>query len=130
MARSVAGICVRDGGVFVARRGPSGSCEGLWEFPGGKGEPGESDEAAVIREFEEEFGIEARPLRLLGETRFSHDGVERSLAAWLIELPSAEPIELREHSEAAWVEAARLDGLAMVESDRKLLGIVRAQIAG
>lgn len=129
MARSVAGICVREGAVFVARRGSSGSCEGLWEFPGGKVETGESDETAIIREFDEEFGIEARPLRLLGETRFSHGGIERTLAAWLIELPSVEGFELREHSESAWIAIDRLDGLQMVESDRKLADIIRGRMS-
>lgn len=128
MARSIAGVCVRDGAVFVARRSSPGSCEGLWEFPGGKVEPGESDEAAIVREFEEEFGIEARPLRMLGETRFSHDGVERVLAAWLIDLPTVEGIELREHSATAWVLPEELKGLDMVESDRRLVDFVRALI--
>jgi 8-oxo-dGTP diphosphatase len=125
MERSVAGICVRDGKVFVAKRGPSGSCGGLWEFPGGKVEPGESDEAALSREFQEEFGVEATPRRLLGETRFAHGGAVRALAAWLIEFPASARRELREHVESAWVTPDEMEGLELVNSDRKLIKFVR-----
>jgi 8-oxo-dGTP diphosphatase len=128
--RSVAGICLRDGKAFVAMRGSAGSCAGLWEFPGGKVEPGESDEAALVREFDEEFGIEARPLRLLGETAFDHGGSARALAAWLIELPPYADIELREHERTAWASPEELDCLDLVDSDRKLVGFVRDCLAG
>lgn len=125
MDRSVAGICLTDGRVFVAKRGPAGSCGGLWEFPGGKVESGESDEAALVREFDEEFGLKVRPLRLIGEAAFSHGGADRALAAWLIEFVGPAIPELREHVESAWVEAGKLGDLDLVDSDRKLLKFVR-----
>jgi 8-oxo-dGTP diphosphatase len=55
--RVVAGILVRDGKVLLTRRTPSQSFPFLWEFPGGKIEPGESPQAALAREFREEVGI-------------------------------------------------------------------------
>jgi 8-oxo-dGTP diphosphatase len=128
--RSVAGVCLRDGRAFVAERGPSGSCAGLWEFPGGKVEPGESDEAALAREFDEEFGIAAKPLRFLGETAFVHGGSTRALAAWLIELPPFAEPELREHARTAWATPDELDCLDLVDSDRKLVAFVRDCLAG
>lgn len=121
---------MRGGKVFVAKRGPSGSCGGLWEFPGGKVERGESDEEALSREFDEEFGVEARPRRLLGETRFAHNGTDRALAAWLIEFPTSAKLELREHADAAWVALEELAGLDLVDSDRKLIEFVRAYLLG
>jgi 8-oxo-dGTP diphosphatase len=128
--RSVAGICLREGRAFVAMRGPKGSCAGLWEFPGGKVEQGESDEAALVREFDEEFGIEAKPLRFLGETAFNHGGAARTLAAWLIELPPYSNPELREHERTAWAGPEELDCLDLVDSDRKLVAFVRDCLAG
>lgn len=52
-----AAIVDRDGRVLVQQRPPGTSMAGLWEFPGGKVEPGESPEAALVRELHEELGI-------------------------------------------------------------------------
>jgi 8-oxo-dGTP diphosphatase len=124
MERSVAGILVYQGKAFVAKRGASGSFCGRWEFPGGKVEAGESDEAAVAREFREEFGIEVHAVRSLGESVFPHRGDPRILAAWLIDLiPFMKPT-LLEHDEVAWADADELSSLDFVDSDRKLLPLV------
>jgi 8-oxo-dGTP diphosphatase len=124
MERSVAGILVCLDKVFIAKRGPTGSFGGRWEFPGGKVEAGESDEAAIAREFIEEFGVQARALALLGEVVFPHRGVDRALAAWLIELPPFVRPRLIEHEEIAWASADELEGLDLVDSDRDLLPYV------
>ncbi len=61
-----AGILVRDGRVLLSRRPAGAHLAGLWEFPGGKVEPGESPEAALVRELREELGLEIsrfRPFR-------------------------------------------------------------------
>jgi 8-oxo-dGTP diphosphatase len=130
MERSVAGILVREARVFVAKRGPGGSFRGCWEFPGGKVEPGESDELALAREFNEEFGVPIVAKTLLGETTFPHRGIERALAAWLIELrPLASPI-LLEHEAIAWANASELEELLLVDSDRRLLEYVLPLLRG
>jgi 8-oxo-dGTP diphosphatase len=121
MERSVAGILIHQGKAFIAKRGPSGSFKGRWEFPGGKVEPGESDQDAIAREFVEEFGVEARALRFLGESVFPHRGLDRVLAAWLIEFTPFKKPKLFEHEEIAWANASELEELELVDSDRKLL---------
>jgi 8-oxo-dGTP diphosphatase len=55
---SAVALIDRDGRVLLARRPEGKPMAGLWEFPGGKVEPGESPEAALIRELREELGIE------------------------------------------------------------------------
>lgn len=55
-----AGVLRRRGRVLVARRSPGRHLAGLWEFPGGKLEPGESPEACLEREFMEEFGVHVK----------------------------------------------------------------------
>ena len=61
-----------DGRVLIAQRPPGKSMAGLWEFPGGKVEPGETPEETVIRELEEELGITTKPSCLAPLTFASH----------------------------------------------------------
>jgi len=124
MGRSVAGVLLRDGKAFVARRGPGGAMGSRWEFPGGKVEEGESDQEALAREFLEEFEAGVRALRLLGETSFLHHGRERILAAWLVELLPGERLVPNEHVELRWMKGEELHALDFADSDRKLLGFV------
>ena len=124
MERSVAGIIIRGQKALLAQRGPSGSFEGFWEFPGGKVESGESDQVALAREYSEELGLEVRASRLLGEVTFPHRGVERALAAWLVEAPSFERLELVEHQAYLWAGPGEIEKLNLVESDRKILEFV------
>lgn len=130
MQRSVAGILIHQGKVFIAKRGSKGSFSGRWEFPGGKVEEGESDEAAIVREFDEEFGIAVRALRPLGESIFPHRGTDRILAAWLIEIAPFTRPKLLEHEEIAWAEGTELEALELVDSDRKLLSYVLPLLGG
>jgi 8-oxo-dGTP diphosphatase len=124
MERSVAGILLHQGKAFVARRGQDGSFGGRWEFPGGKVEPGERDEEAVAREFNEEFGVHVDALRLLGEVVFPHRGIDRTLAAYQIEMECYKRPKLLEHEAIAWVSAEELSALDLVDSDRDLLPYV------
>ncbi len=121
--RSVAGIALRHARVLVGRRKPGGSLGGKWEFPGGKREPGESDEDALIREYDEEFGVAITVGALLGESQFANGDKRYGLSALLVDL-RAEPAELREHDELRWLGADELALLDLAESDRSLLPFV------
>lgn len=119
---SVAAIVVKNGLFLVARRGDcGGALSGLWEFPGGKLEEGETEGQGLIREFDEEFGARLVPIRAVAETSFTNKGRERRLVAWLAELPEGEKLELREHVAVSWLEFAALPGIELADSDRKLL---------
>ncbi|SDI77880.1 8-oxo-dGTP diphosphatase MutT [Lutimaribacter saemankumensis] len=61
-----------DGRILLAQRPEGKSMAGLWEFPGGKVEPGETPEAALVRELHEELGIETRNSCLAPLTFASH----------------------------------------------------------
>lgn len=125
MNTSVATIVMRDGRIFVARRAFGGPLGGLWEFPGGKLEEGESEEEALVREFDEEFSARIVPLRRLGETSFMNRGKDRQLAAWLAELAPGESPCLNEHQSCDWIDLQTLESLELADSDRKLLGFIR-----
>jgi 8-oxo-dGTP diphosphatase len=126
----VVGAAVVDGGrVLVARRS-GGPYDGLWEFPGGKVEPGESDLAALVRECREELGVEVSPADFLGEVPL--DGRvgggapgTSTLRVWSARLAGGQPVA-REHAELRWVGADELGTLDWIGADRPLLPAVRA----
>ena len=61
-----------DNEILICQRGPGGSCEFLWEFPGGKIEPGESPEECLVRECLDELEIEIAGLDLFEQTKYSY----------------------------------------------------------
>ncbi len=123
MPRSVAGIAIKDGLALVARRLPGGEMGGTWEFPGGKLESGEDDAQALLREFDEEFGVAVRVGGKLGQSWFEHSGKHYELSAIQIDLDQS-PLELREHSETRWVGSSEIVDLQLTDSDRSLLPFV------
>jgi len=121
--RSVAGVAIRGNRVFVARRVAGGAMGGKWEFPGGKLEQGEQDADAVIREFDEEFGLSVTVGAMIGQSAFQNNGKTYELTALLISF-SGEPLDLREHDEVRWVVVAELEALDLSDSDRSLVPFV------
>ncbi|MDR2246664.1 MAG: (deoxy)nucleoside triphosphate pyrophosphohydrolase [Treponema sp.] len=126
---SVAGIAVEDGKVFVARRIPGGDLGGKWEFPGGKVETGESDEEALVREFQEEFSVTVRPGSFLASASFEHHGKTRVLRAYQVYLESRD-FALSEHTEWDWVSPEAIAGFDFADSDRKLLPELERRLQG
>jgi 8-oxo-dGTP diphosphatase len=124
----VGAAIVHDGRVLVARRS-GGPFDGLWEFPGGKVEAGESDLSALVRECAEELGVVVAPQSFVGEVLL--DGVvgggapgSSTLRVWWARLESGEPVA-HEHAEIRWVSAEELEDLEWIPADRPLLPAVR-----
>ena len=118
--------------VLVAQRG-SGPLAGLWEFPGGKVEPGESDLAALVRECREELGVVVAPQGFLGEVPL--DGVvsggapgASTLRVWWGRVTAGELVA-HEHRELRWLSADDLEALPWIPADRPLLPAVRTLLA-
>jgi 8-oxo-dGTP diphosphatase len=122
MRHSVAGISVRDGTYFVARRLPGGDMGGKWEFPGGKVEAGEGPVDALHREYDEEFCVPIKVGPPIGEVGFFHHGEEYSLAAFYVELVASDgDLKPSEHSEWRWATLDEILELDFADSDSKLL---------
>ena len=85
-----AGVILRSGAVFLARRGPGHKHAGQWEFPGGHIEEGETPAAALARELKEELGIEAVIGAEAARTRHVYDFGEIELIALLVPAFSGE----------------------------------------
>ncbi|MDR0525859.1 MAG: NUDIX domain-containing protein [Spirochaetaceae bacterium] len=124
--KSVAGIAIERGKVFIARRLPGGALGKKWEFPGGKVEPGESNEAALLREYREELGAPIRVGPFLGMASFEHQGL-REVYAYRVYLEGSN-FRLVDHSEYRWADLEEIESLDFVESDRKLLLYVQAKM--
>ena len=119
----VASIIQRDGAYFATQRG-YGEFEGMWEFPGGKIEPGESPEAALQREIQEELGIDITINRFLCTTDYDYPSFHLTMHCYLCEIKSGE-IELREHKSARWLTAETLDSVEWLPADKEIVAPLR-----
>jgi 8-oxo-dGTP diphosphatase len=115
-----------DGRVLLARRPPGRPLAGLWEFPGGKVEVGETPEAALIRELKEELGIEVQSKCLAPFTFASHayDDFHLLMPLYLCRNWGGE-VTAREGQELAWVRATRLGDYDMPPADAPLRAMLR-----
>jgi 8-oxo-dGTP diphosphatase len=111
-----------DGRVLLTRRPAGKPMEGLWEFPGGKIEPGERPEDTLVRELGEELGIVVREDCLAPLTFASHAYVEFHLLMPLYVCRRWEGmVEAKEAQEIAWVRPPRLKDYPMPPADKPLI---------
>ena len=115
----VAAIIQRDGAYFATQRG-YGEFEGLWEFPGGKIEPGESRDVALKREIQEELGVDITIEELLCTTEYDYPSFQLTMHCYLCNIASGE-IELREHKSARWLTAETLDSVEWLPADKEVI---------
>lgn len=127
---SVAGVARRGTDILVMHRLPGGSVGGLWEFPGGKAEKGESPREALIREWMEETGLEITVGDEITRGEFHHNGAAVTLIAFNVELPfiDSDPV-LREHDAFQWVSVENLSKLSLVDSDRIVADVISRESA-
>ncbi len=116
------------GRVLVAQRPEGKEHAGLWEFPGGKIEPGESPESALVRELAEELGIAVDPASLSPLTFGSEPRGRRHLllllyrcSAWVGEPRAIDAAAIR------WVDPADLMALDMPPADRPFISTLAAE---
>ena len=115
----VAAILHRDGACFATQRG-YGEFEGMWEFPGGKIEPGESRDIALKREIQEELGVEIVIEDLLCRTEYDYPSFHLTMHCYLCSIASGE-IELREHKSALWLTSDKLEDVAWLPADKEVI---------
>ena len=115
-----------DGRILLTRRPEGKSMAGLWEFPGGKVEPGETPEAALIRELQEELGIDTWASCLAPLSFASHSYDEFHLRMPLFACRKWQGIpRAREGQALKWVHARELRDYPMPPADIPLIPILR-----
>ncbi|MCR9148407.1 MAG: (deoxy)nucleoside triphosphate pyrophosphohydrolase [Rhodobacteraceae bacterium] len=115
-----------EGRVLLAQRPPGKSMEGLWEFPGGKVEPGEAPEAALIRELHEELGIDTWESCLAPLTFASHGYEDFHLLMPLFACRKWAGIPQGQEGQALkWVRPGNLKDYPMPPADIPLIPILR-----
>ena len=118
----VVGAIIKDGGRYlVGQRAANKSQGGLWEFMGGKIEPGETPEQALARECREELALEIENEHIIDSV--VHEYPEKTIRLTLIECmpkPGSVPKAL-EHQDIRWVTRAEMDTLDFAPADQDLI---------
>lgn len=123
---SAVALIDRDGRVLLAQRPPGKSMAGLWEFPGGKVEQGETPEAALIRELHEELGIDTWASCLAPLTFASHAYPDFHLLMPLFACRKWQGTVMpKEGQTLAWVRPSAMPDYPMPPADLPLIPVLR-----
>ena len=117
----VAAVVERGGKVLVSLRHPKGERASLWEFPGGKVEPGEGERAALARELREELGIRAQVGELYARVEHEYPDVVVELALYRCLLREGDEPQPLQAEAVRWVARRELLGLPFCEADIPVL---------
>lgn len=118
----VAAIIRKDGRVFATQRG-YGPWKDWWEFPGGKTEPGETPEAALVREIREELSTDISVDKFLSTIDYDYPDFHLTMHCYLCSLLS-EALHLNEHEAARWLSASELITVSWLPADLQLLPLI------
>ena len=118
----VAAVIYNEGAYFATQRG-YGEFEGMWEFPGGKIEAGESRESALKREIQEELGVNIAIEKFLCTTDSDYPEFHLTMHCYLCSIESGE-IELREHKAARWLTMESIRSVDWLPADKEVIELL------
>ena len=117
----------RGGLVMCAQRGDDGNLPGLWEFPGGKIEQGESKQAALVREIAEELGCTVEVGREVTTTTHEYEFGEVTFTTFYCRLVAGAP-KLTEHASIKWLPPDEFETIPWAPADIPALALIRAEL--
>ncbi len=112
--------------IFATARG-YGEYKGWWEFPGGKIEPGETPQEALVREIKEELTSEIKVGKLIKTIEYDYPDFHLSMDCFWAEIIKGELI-LKEAEEARWLARGELESVKWLPADRELVEIIKKTI--
>lgn len=123
----VGAVITRDGLVMCAQRGPDGNLPGLWEFPGGKVEPGETQRDALAREVTEELGCTIEVGREITTTTHIYEFGQVTLTTFYCLLVTG-TVTMTEHVGIMWLKPGELDTIAWAPADIPAVALIQAEL--
>ena len=124
--RVVAAV-IRDGDrIFATQRGYGDYKDG-WEFPGGKIEPGETSQEALVRELKEELDITTIVGELIDTIEYDYPEFHLSMDCFWCTIAEGEPV-LKEHEAARWLTKEKLDSVDWLPADVTLVEKIRKEL--
>ena len=124
-----AAVIRKRGRLLIAQRPLGGMLGGLWEFPGGKVEPGESLEECLRREIKEELGIEIKVGQRVTQVKHAYTHFSITLYAFECRLVSGRPRTIQV-ADWRWARMEELDDFAFAVTDRKIIQVLEAERYG
>lgn len=125
----VAAIITKDNKIFATQRGYGDFKDG-WEFPGGKVEPGEKPEDAIVREIKEELGADIKVTGFLTTVEHDYPQFHLSMDCFWAELEDGTEMTLLEHEAAKWLARDELDSVDWLPADVKVVEALRRTYLG
>ena len=120
----VAAIITHNDQIFATQRG-YGEFKDGWEFPGGKMEPGETPQQALMREIREELDTEIEVGSLVETVEYDYPNFHLTMHCFLCTIRSGELV-LKEHEAAKWLTRAELDSVDWLPADVKVVEKLKA----
>ena len=121
----VAAIIVKNHQILATQRG-YGEFEGGWEFPGGKVEPGETPEQAIVREIHEELNARIAVDDFLVQVEHDYPTFHLSMKCFLCSLDDS-GFQLLEHHAAKWLDMAHIDTVEWLPADVQVVDALKAR---
>lgn len=122
----VAAVIIKDGKVFATQRG-YGQWKDWWEFPGGKIEPGECPQEALVREIREELDAEIEVGGLLDTVEWDYPDFHLTMHCFICRLLS-DSLHLNEHEDATWLTRETLDSVQWLPADLGVVGKIGGMV--
>jgi mutator protein MutT len=121
-----AALIFRDSKLLIAQRPPGVHLAGLWEFPGGKRESGETFETCLLREIREELDCDIRMGDLVFQTKHDYPGKSIDIRFYQCQLHQGEPKPV-ECAAVEWISVAQLRDFEFPKADEKLLYLLTSR---